>query len=230
MHLWQLSQGYRYNSDSLMLYDFISRLGYGKKVLDVGCGCGILGALLKRDKPEISLTSLDIQPINITITNYNFEYNNIKAQVLEGDFLKMQWEFGFDTIISNPPFYHEGVVKSEDEHMAKSRYNQYLPIDDFFLHVKKALAPRGKFYFCYDAKQIGSVMSGLAHHCLNPQVLQFVHPKLEKNASLVLIEARKNSKSLCQTLAPIIVNSSEGCSPQAQAIFTKANTKSFQWE
>ena len=230
MDLWQLPQGYRYNSDSLILYDFITRLGYGQNILDVGCGCGILGALLKRDNPKISLSCLDIQPINVTITRHNMQFNKLEAKVIEGDFLKTQWNGDFDTIVSNPPYYHEGSAKSSDEHLCVSRYNQYLPIGDFFLQVKRSLAPRGKLFFCYDAKQIGRIISQLVQHSLTPQVLQFVHTKSEKNASLVLVEARKNSKSLCEILAPIIVNSENGYSPQAQAIFNKANTKSHQWE
>ena len=51
MKLYQSASGYRYNSDSLFLYDFI--LNYanfkGGALLDVGCGCGILGLLLARD-------------------------------------------------------------------------------------------------------------------------------------------------------------------------------------
>lgn len=230
MELWQLAQGYRYNSDSLMLYDFIVRHGYEGKVLDVGCGCGILGALLKRDNPKISLYSIDVQPINVTITKHNAKHNQIEVDVIEGDFLDMKWGNEFDVIVSNPPYYHEGSAKSTNEHLAKSRYNSHLPLDDFFLHVKRALAPRGRFYFCYDAKQIGSVIYQLMKHSLTPLFLQFIHSKVDKDASLVLVAARKNSKSLCNTLAPIIVNNDEGYTQKAKEIFKKANTMSHQWE
>lgn len=50
MLLSQLKDGYRYNSDSIFLYDFIKKRGFKGVVLDVGCGCGIVGALLKKIK------------------------------------------------------------------------------------------------------------------------------------------------------------------------------------
>lgn len=230
MEFKQLSQGYRYNSDSLMLYDFISRLGYDGNLLDVGCGCGILGALLKRDKPKISLCSIDIQPINVEITKHNMENSKLEANVIEGDFLNMEWESNFDVIVSNPPYYHDGSVKSNNEHLAKSRYNRYLPMGDFLLHVKKALTPKGKFYFCYDAKQIGALLGELLKNSLTPETLQFIHPRANKDASLVLVSARKNSKSLCCILAPRVVNSDDGYTQEAKEIFAKANTMSRQWE
>lgn len=45
--LAQLSDGYRYNSDSLLLADFVLEMGIKNQVLEVGSGCGIIGILLK---------------------------------------------------------------------------------------------------------------------------------------------------------------------------------------
>ena len=62
MILAQLKSGYRYNSDTLVLYDFISSSlkNFSGRILDVGAGCGILGLLLKRDFKNSSLSLLDI--------------------------------------------------------------------------------------------------------------------------------------------------------------------------
>ncbi len=58
--LAQLSQGYRYNSDSLILADFILKQGIKGAVFDVGAGCGIIGILLKK-YCNLSLSLIDIQ-------------------------------------------------------------------------------------------------------------------------------------------------------------------------
>lgn len=64
--LAQLSQGYRYNSDSLILADFILKQGIKGAVFDVGAGCGIIGILLK-NIANLSLSLIDIQKENIEL-------------------------------------------------------------------------------------------------------------------------------------------------------------------
>jgi len=81
MILAQLENGYRYNSDTLVLYDFIcSGLGeISGRVLDVGAGCGILGLLLKRDFKKIDLSMLDLLELNSEISSFNAKSNCLKA-------------------------------------------------------------------------------------------------------------------------------------------------------
>jgi len=46
MIITQPKNGYRYNSDTMFLYDFIREGGVRGEVLEVGCGSGVLGLLL----------------------------------------------------------------------------------------------------------------------------------------------------------------------------------------
>lgn len=116
MNLYQYDEGYRYNSDSLLLYDFISKLNPKGKLLDVGSGCGILGLLLKRDFPSLELTQIDIQEQNIVLTKKNALENSLDSKVLQGDFLHVDFEDRFDVIVSNPPFYDKGSKKAKIFH------------------------------------------------------------------------------------------------------------------
>lgn len=224
MELYQVESGYRYNSDTLYLYNFIQKCD--GKVLDVGCGCGILGLLLKRDFPTCSVTLLDIQPINCQMAEKNAKHNNIEARVKASDFFDF-FDEKFDLIVTNPPFYHDGAKKSESVHVSLSRYSSNLPFDRFLKHTKKVLNPHGRVIFCYDAKQILSVFSLLGENKFTPLRVQFVYGKEGKDASLVLVEAKLSSKSLCKILTPIITNDELGFTKQAYGIFQKSNTKSL---
>lgn len=230
MNLFQPKQGYRYNSDTLLLYDFISSFKPNGVVLDVGCGCGILGLLLKRDFPKISICLMDIQELNCQISTKNALLNNIETtSIFCGDFLEFRFEKKFDYIISNPPFYHDGGTQSEDEHLRLSRSSSVLPLDAFARKVTKILSNRGYFAFCYDAKQCDIVISSLLKHGLNVEDICFIYPKADKEASLVLIRARKNSKSLCKIHPPVFIYDDKQFSGRVQAIFERSQTKSLEW-
>lgn len=231
MNLFQPEKGYRYNSDTLLLYDFISAFHPKGEVLDVGCGCGILGLLLKRDFPSVTMHFLDIQEQNCTIAKANAEANNIPIESFTcNDFLQTHFEHKLDMIVSNPPFYHKGGVKNEDDALFLSRHSSALPFVAFAQKVTKILSNRGYFCFCYDAKQIDSLMSALLGNGLNVEDLCFVHSKEDKEASLVLIRARKNSKTLCKIHPPLFIYKEESFTPRVQTIFERSKTQSVTWK
>ena len=229
LELYQLQNGYRYNSDTLFLYDFISASKLMGDILDVGCGCGILGLLVARDSSVI-LKGIDINPINVQISQHNASVNGIAAEFIAKDFSEFRSEIKFDFIISNPPFYHFGVTKSQNEHIANSRYNDSLSLEQFLAGANRNLKPKGVLYFCYDAKQIGLILALLVKFKLNLTKLKFVHSKRGQNAKLALFEAKKSSKSLCEILPPLIVFDGDNFSLEASEIFKKANTISKVYE
>ena len=229
--LFQSNDGYRYNSDTLLLYDFIASFKPVGKLMDVGCGCGILGLLLKRDFPLLHVNLLDIQEINIKIATTNAKQNAITIEsVTCNNFLETPFNEKMDIIVSNPPFYHHGVVRSENESLFLSRHSSALPFEEFAQKVTKTLSNRGYFIFCYDAKQLDSLMASLLKAKLNVEDICFVHSKQDKEASLVMIRARKNSKTLCKVHAPLFIYDGDVISSKVQAIFDKSATKSLQWQ
>ncbi|MDD2385083.1 MAG: methyltransferase [Sulfurospirillaceae bacterium] len=228
MLLNQPEEGYRYNSDTLLLYDFIKSFNPKGSLLDVGCGCGILGLLLKRDFPTLDVHLLDIQEQNYLLSRNNAEQNSIAIESFTcNDYLITKFEDKFDFIVSNPPFYHTGVVKSTNLSLSISRHSSYLPFDKFAHKVTKTLSNKGYFCFCYDAKQLDILMCELLANKLNVEDICFVYPKVDKEASLVLIRARKNSKTLCKIHPPIFMYENENFSTKVQSIFAHSQTKSY---
>ena len=222
LELYQLQNGYRYNSDTLFLYDFIGSKLKGQ-ILDVGCGCGILCLLVARDN-EIKLTVIDIDPLNVQISRHNASVNGIAGEFIAEDFSKFKSDIKFDFIISNPPFYHTDVTKSQNKHIANSRYSDSLSLEEFLASCNRNIKPKGVLYFCYDAKQIGDIIPLLSKFKLNLTKLKFIYSKDNQNAKLVLIEAKKSSRSMCEVVLPLVVFDKDELSVDAREIFNKANT------
>ncbi|HHH19467.1 MAG TPA: methyltransferase domain-containing protein [Campylobacterales bacterium] len=228
MFLYQPTQGYAYNSDSIFLYDFIRQFHPKGKLLDVGCGVGIISLLLSRDF-NLQTTIVDKQKIMIQYAQHNYTINNLDVQSYCCDFQGLETEERFDFVISNPPFYDSNVTQSDNEHLNIARYAHHLPIEEFIHKVKWLLRPRGRFVFCYDAKQTDRLLHTLVKHKINPEVMRFVHSKIDRESKLVMIAARLNSKSMLKILPPLVVFDEQShYNHEAQEAFRNASTNSIK--
>ena len=228
MFLYQPTTGYCYNSDSIFLYDFISSFKPKGALLDVGCGVGIISLLLSRDF-NIETTIIDKQEKMLRYAIHNYALNKLEVKSYHGDFTEFNTEDRFDFIISNPPFYDSRVTQSENIELNIARYAHHLPIEKLIKQVKKFLKPRGWFIFCYDAKQIDLLLHHLTINGINVEKIQFVHSKIDREAKLVMIAGRANSKSMTQILPPFIVfNEKSIYMKKAEDIFKRVDTHSIK--
>ncbi|WMC10089.1 16S rRNA (guanine(1207)-N(2))-methyltransferase RsmC [Oceanimonas pelagia] len=77
------------------------------RVLDFGCGAGVIGASLLQRNPDIELEQIDINALALEASRLTLAENGLQAKVYASDGLD-QVQGRFDCIISNPPF-HAGL-------------------------------------------------------------------------------------------------------------------------
>ncbi len=77
------------------------------KVLDFGCGAGVIGASLKQQFGKIKLTMSDIHAMALASSRRTLAENQLEGEVIASDVFSHIADH-FDLIISNPPF-HDGV-------------------------------------------------------------------------------------------------------------------------
>ena len=225
MVLYQPKDGYSYNSDSIFLYNFIREFPLKGKLLDIGCGVGIISLLLTRDF-KIDTFIIDKQKNMLKYAKINFYINKLEVKKSYlGDILNINIEERFDFIVSNPPFYNSSsVTQSNKEEINIAIYSHHLPLEPLIKRVKELLRPKGRFIFCYDAKQIDTILALLIKYKINPEVLRFVHSKIDRNSKLVMVEARLNSKSMLEIKPPLIVFEEDRYTKEAQEAFKRAST------
>lgn len=228
MLLYQPDEGYRYNSDSIFLYGFASRFSPKGRLLDIGTGCGIVGLLIARDFGGVSLEGSEKQPLYAEFARRNARINGIGYTLHEGDVLDLPLHGTFDWIVSNPPFYHEGADRSAHPMLHQARYNVHLPIDAFARKIAKLLRSRGEAAICYDARQFVPLCAALEDAGLRVVEVQFVHSKEDRPSHLVMVHAKKSSRSLAQVLPPLVMFDGEGnYTAQTAAIYEKAKAHSI---
>lgn len=75
----------------------------GRKILDIGCGYGVIGITLKKEYPNTEIYMSDINKRAVDYAGKNAKDNNANVEIRHG-YLFEPWEDEkFDMIVSNPP-------------------------------------------------------------------------------------------------------------------------------
>ena len=82
------------------------------KVLDVGCGAGVLSAMLSRFSPKVRLTMTDVNAAAVEASKATLAANHLEGDVYPSN-VYSEVNGRFDMILSNPPF-HDGLQTSLD--------------------------------------------------------------------------------------------------------------------
>lgn len=94
------------------------------KVLDLGCGAGVIGAYIKQQNPKAQVTMTDIHAMALASAKRTLAENKLEADVLASDVFS-HIEGKFDLIISNPPF-HDGIdtaYRAVSELISKAKWH-----------------------------------------------------------------------------------------------------------
>lgn len=92
------------------------------KVLDIGCGSGVIGLTLKKKFPQLSVDLLDISKDALDVAKENAHNLGLDVHFIESDLFSNVSE-KYDVIISNPPYIRkneeiEQIVKDNEPAIA----------------------------------------------------------------------------------------------------------------
>ncbi|RKX55770.1 MAG: class I SAM-dependent methyltransferase [Thermotoga sp.] len=76
----------------------------GKTLLDLGCGFGIIGIVIKRMHPETRVFLSDINERAVRYAKMNAKRYNLDVDVRQGDGFECWEAMRFDQVLCNPPF------------------------------------------------------------------------------------------------------------------------------
>ncbi|WP_457913437.1 16S rRNA (guanine(1207)-N(2))-methyltransferase RsmC [Candidatus Gillettellia adelgis] len=80
------------------------------KVLDIGCGAGVIAAVLAKLSPHVQLTLSDVSAAALHSSHATLSFNHIQGEVIVSN-VYSDVIGRFNMIISNPPF-HNGLLNS----------------------------------------------------------------------------------------------------------------------
>ncbi len=123
------------------------------KVLDIGCGCGVLSFMLKLSRPNWQIIGIDIQENLVQLANYNSKICGLEVDFFHED-LRTYIE-KFDLVICNPPFYPQNSGKMpKDKGKQIARFEIECNQEDVFSTIKRCLKTNGAGYVLYPLSRL----------------------------------------------------------------------------
>lgn len=126
-------------TDGVILAAWASLSYEGKRLLDVGCGSGIVSLIMaQRSQGALHIDAIDIDSGAITDCKKNFNLSpwSKSLNAINGNFVSYSKSCGekYDMVISNPPFFTEDTL-SPDIKRASARNTSSLSFDTLFASV-----------------------------------------------------------------------------------------------
>ena len=204
-----------FGMDAVLLANF-ARVKKQERALDLGTGTGIIPILLTAKTEGETFVGLEIQEESADMARRSVLHNHLEKQVeiVTGDIKEAAQIFGpvsFDVITVNPPYMigRHGIANPSDT-KAIARHEVLCTLDDILRESAKLLKYRGRFYMVHRPFRLAEILSKMVQAGIEPKRMRMVHPFVDKEPNMVLIEGCRGGKSRMTVEKPLIVYKEPG--------------------
>lgn len=206
----QNTQDFCYGIDAVLLSGF-AKVKPGERVLDMGTGTGIVPILLKAKTQGKHFTGLEIQERSAEMARRSVAYNHLEdtVTICTGDIKEAAAIFGrasFSVVTCNPP-YMTGNHGLTNPHLPKAiaRHEVLCTLEDVISQASQVLEPHGRFYIVHRPFRLAEIMGLMMKYKLEPKRMRLVHPYVDKEPNMVLIEGLSGGNPRITVEKPLIV-------------------------
>ena len=212
----QDNEMFNFSLDSVLLPNFVTINKKIDKILDIGCGNAPIPLILST-KTNAHITGVEIQKEvydlaleSISINNKAEQINIINKDI--NDYYKDIETDSFDVITCNPPFfkYIETSNINKNDYKTIARHEVKLNLKELFTIAKKLLKNNGVIAIVHRPERFVEVVEEMKKNNIEPKRVQFVYPKKNMEANIMLIEGSKNGKPGLKILPPIYSHQENG--------------------
>ncbi len=204
-----------FGMDAVLLSSF-AKVKTGERALDLGTGTGILPILLEAKNKGDSYTGLEIQEESADMARRSVQYNHLedKVRIVTGDIREAAALFGaasFHVITVNPPYMiGDHGLKNENEAKYIARHEVLCTLEDVLRESGKLLGNKGRFYMVHRPFRLADILSGMSRHRIEPKRMRLVHPYIDKEPNMVLLEGVKGAHPRMTVEPPLVVYNKDG--------------------
>ena len=212
----QDNEMFNFSLDSVLLPNFVTINKKINKILDIGCGNAPIPLILST-KTKAHITGVEIQKQVFELALESININNKQNQIDIvnkdiNDYYKEIETDSFDVITCNPPFfkYIETSNVNKNDYKTIARHEIKLNLSQLFSIAKKLLKNNGVIAIVHRPERFVEVVEEMKKNNIEPKRVQFVYPKKNMDANIMLIEGSKNGNPGLKILPPIYSHSDNG--------------------
>lgn len=174
------------------------------------------GSAAARPMDDARFIGIELQPACADMAARSVSLNGLDGLVRidNGDIKEVSCNYkkaSFDIVTSNPP-YIKGSHGLENPDAPKNiaRHEVHVTLDQVVAAAEYALKPGGSFYMIHKPFRLAEIFECLHEHRLEPKRMQLVHPYIDKEPNMVIVEAVKGGNSMIKIDPPMIVYKAPG--------------------
>ena len=204
-----------FGMDAVLLSAF-AKVKAGECVLDLGTGTGILPILLAAKTKGKHFTGLEIQAETAEMARRSVAHNHLedRISIVTGDIKEAAERFKpafFDVITTNPPYMlADHGLRNPDDSKAIARHEVLCTLDDILRESMRLLQDKGRFYMIHRPFRLTEILTKMHEYKIEPKRIQFIHPYIDKEPNMVLLECIRGGKPRITVEKPLIVYKEPG--------------------
>lgn len=202
------------STDSVLLAHFVADVR-AERIMDLGCGAGVLTVLLHVSHPDAFIDGAELQPESAELCRQNLELNGCDAGGIRTMDLRAHRGAleagGYDLVVSNPPYFAAGSgFSAPDERRAAARDERFCTLDDVCAAAAWLTRWGGAFAMVHRPERLSEIFCTLTAHGLEPKRLRTVRHRADAAPNLVLVEARRGGRPGLAIEAPLVLCAPDG--------------------
>lgn len=215
LELIQDPKKFCFGVDAVFLSDFV-RVRPGENVLDLGTGNGIIPVLLSAKTEARHITGLEIQADTAEMARRSVAHNHLedRIDIVTGDIKEAAELFKpafFDVITTNPPYMlADHGMRNLDDAKAIARHEVLCSLDDILRESMRLMQDKSRFYMIHRPFRLTEIMIKMHQYKIEPKRIRFVHPYIDKEPAMVLIEGVRGARSRVTVEPPLIIYDRNG--------------------
>lgn len=186
-------------TDGILLGAWAQAPPTAASLLDVGCGCGLIGLMLLQRYPRAQLTALEKHLPSAQEAQHNLAHSPFseRGHIITTNFKHWQAPRRYAVLVSNPPFFAAPFGKRKSSPREQARQNHDMSAEDILYRAPELLLPQGSLQMIVPAPLAPTVQIAARQAGLHLQRCTTVYSLAGKKAERLLLHWRLNAKAPC---------------------------------